>query len=275
MNMQCKSAIKRHGGKHYLASRIISLMRPHKRYCEPFFGSGAVMLQKECEGIAEYANDLDSTLTLFWQVLRSDTASSEFIRMANMQPFEQKEFFAAKARQDTNKNVYVSDAIQHALDFFIVNRQSRQALGRDFATPTERLRRGMNENVSAWLSAVDGLPELHERLRRVEIWNCDAIEFIDKLDIYGSCFYLDPPYMHDTRSSIDSYGKYEMSTDQHIRLLDYLNAGMRGDVLISGYRNEMYDEKLKYWRRVDFEIPNHSSSAMFKEIKQECIWLNY
>src|SRR5207248_1650852 len=36
------SPLKWHGGKHYLARRIVALMPRHLHYCEPFFGGGSV-----------------------------------------------------------------------------------------------------------------------------------------------------------------------------------------------------------------------------------------
>lgn len=272
--------IKRHGGKHYQAKHIIRLMPSHTRYCEAFFGSGAVLFAKEYEGVAEYVNDKDQALSNFWQVLRDKSASEEFIRMAQATPFSKQQFEESLSRlQDfslTDCQISLYCALQGALDFFIVNRQSRQALGKDFATPTTRIRAGMNENVSAWLSAVDGLPEIHERLRRVEIWNEDAVTFIDKLDkSYDTFFYLDPPYVHDSRSTTSEYGEYEMTLEQHRSMLQYLLRGMRGKVMISGYPNELYDSMLKEWRVVDLEIDNKSSSSVVKEMKIERLWMNY
>lgn len=263
------SPAKRHGGKAYLAKWIISLMPAHARYTECCFGSGAVLFAKECEGIAEFINDIDGELMNFWSVLKDVELSKEFIRLANLTPFSQVEFQAAK----TNSG----DAVQRALNFFIVNRQSRQALGKDFATPTIRIRRGLNEQVSAWLSAVEGLPEACERLRRVEIWNCDLIKFIDKLDSYDSLHYIDVPYVHETRTATSAY-QFEMSNGQHLKMLQYLNAGMRGKVMISGYPNGLYDTELtreRGWRTVDLEIDNKSSSSAIKEMKIERLWMNY
>ena len=37
--------LKWHGGKHYLASRIVGLMPPHLHYVEPFFGGGTVLVR--------------------------------------------------------------------------------------------------------------------------------------------------------------------------------------------------------------------------------------
>ncbi len=66
--------IKWHGGKSYLAARIIGLIPRHVHYVEPFFGGGAVLLQKPNElvlGHSEVINDLYGELIAFWRVLQS------------------------------------------------------------------------------------------------------------------------------------------------------------------------------------------------------------
>lgn len=274
------SALKRHGGKAYLAPKLIELMPYHNRYAECYFGTGAVMFAKSYNGIAEYANDLDGQLSNFWKVVADSHAFPLFGRLANLTPFSKSGFFEAQARLEAcNKDTTWrwDEDVQRAIDFFVVNRQSRQALGEDFATPTTRIRRGMNENVSAWLSAVESLPWFHNRLKRVEIRCEDARDFIASLDRSESdFFYLDPPYPKETRSIGTEYGIYEMSTAAHTLLLDFLLREERcGKFMVSSYPNELYNEKLRTWRRVDFEIPNHSSSAGTKEIKTESVYMNY
>ncbi len=63
--------LKWHGGKHYLAKRIIELMPEHVHYVEPYFGGGAVLLQKDPEGVSEVVNDIDGELMSFWDCLRA------------------------------------------------------------------------------------------------------------------------------------------------------------------------------------------------------------
>lgn len=258
--------IKRHGGKAYLAPKIIALMPPHTRYAEPFFGGGSVPLQKPFEDVAEWANDLDRELTDFWLVLKE--TPDRMLRALWGTPLSTVEF------DNAVKDLADTDRVKRATAFFIRARQSRQGLGKDFATPTSRLRRGMNEQVSAWLSAIEGLPEFHERLKRVEIRCQPAVDFIKKLDSEDTLFYADPPYLHETRSSTGEYGKHEMTQEQHHSLLALLRT-VKGKVLLSGYRSAMYDDLLSKWRRVDFEIPNQASSAKVKEIKTECVWCNF
>lgn len=269
--------IKRHGGKGAfngkLARWIISLMPPRdgswSRFIEPYFGGGSVLLNMDPQGLAEYANDLDGNLMSFWGVLRDD--GDELIRRLTLTPLSQDEFDEA----DDLEEFYTD--IDRAVGFFIRNRQSRAAQGKDYVTPTSRLRRGMNEQVSAWLSAVDGLPEVVERMRRVEVWNRPALECIRKLDSPETVFYLDPPYLPDTRhNGGGEYGEHEMTKDDHATLLHDL-CFVKGRFLLSGYRNDLYDSvATSYgWTRHDFEIVNNASSKKTKDVKVESVWTNY
>lgn len=263
-----RGPLKWHGGKSYLAPKIRALMPPHVRYCEPYFGGGAVLLAGDGEGVAEFVNDLNHELIDFWFVLR-DTPS-RMLHKLWATPLSQVMFDEAAS------NLTHDDRVQRATAFFIRNRQSRQGLGKDYCTPTSRLRRGMNENVSAWLSAIDGLPELHRRLQRVEIRCQDALRFIRDLDSDDTVFYCDPPYLHETRSSTKEYGQYEMAAEQHEALLHYLHR-IKGRFILSGYPSQLYDSfaAVAGWKRVDFQIDNKASSAKDKPIKTECVWMNY
>lgn len=266
--------IKWHGGKHYLAQRLVDLMPPHTRYLEAFAGGLSVLLRKPCEGVAEWANDTNYELTNFWSVLRSPEAFQKFARWVQATPLSEKDFERSCDLPDTTAPQ--DWMTEKAYWFFIRMRQSRQGLGRDYCTPTRRTRRGMNENVSAWLSAVDGLPEIHERLRRVEVWNRPAIDAIRKLDGPDLLVYADPPYFHGARSTTGEYGEHEMSTSDHMKLLQCLGV-MRGRFMLSGYDNTFYDSaKENYgWHRVDFELPNNASSKKKKDRKIESVWMNF
>lgn len=263
--------LKWHGGKSYLASWVISLMPDRASwhlYREPYFGGGAVLFRLDPEGLSEAVNDLNAGLTNFWAVLGDDLYSVRLIDLLSSTPFSQAEFDKAGWTDAT-------PSVHNARDFFIRYRQSRQGLGKDFATPTRRLRRGMNENVSAWLSAVEGLPEAHERLKRVEIRNMDAVEFIRKYDDEKAVFYCDPPYLHETRSSTGVY-EHEMTESYHRKLLACLTS-ISGQFLLSGYRSKLYDRAALNcgWNRHEKQIDNKASGKKSKETKTECIWTNF
>jgi DNA adenine methylase len=264
--------IKRHGGKHYLAKRIILLMPPHVHYVEPFFGAGGVLLHKDPEGVSEVVNDIDGELICFWRALQSEEQFARLQRRIEATPFAQQVFDSAL---ETDGSA-IEDPIERAARFFILARQSRQGIGRVFATLSrQRTRRGMNEQVASWLGAIEGLPEVHQRLKRIAILNDDAVKVIRTQDGKDTLFYCDPPYVHTTRTAIAAYN-CEMDDHQHVELLKEL-AAVEGKFILSGYRCRLYDDWAAEHRfqRVDIPIDNKASSAKTKEIKLECLWMNY
>lgn len=284
--MTTSNPLKWHGGKTYMAKTIIGHMPPRCKnpnkpdqddkgwlhYVEPFFGGGAVLFEQDPEGISEVVNDKNGGLTNFWRCLKSDAEFERFVRLVETTPLSAVEFDAASFRIDRGDTTSVHDAV----DFFIRYRQSRQGLGKDFATMTRnRCRRGMNEQVSAWLSAVEGLPEAHARLKRVVIFNDDACKIIKQQDGPRTLFYCDPPYLHETRVTTSDY-ECEMTPEQHEELLKTL-ASVEGRFILSGYPSKLYEayEHDYRWRRVDTEIDNKASSKATKETKTECLWMNY
>lgn len=273
-----KTCIKYHGGKSYLASKLVGLMPVHQRYLEPYFGGGSILFAKPHDGIAEWVNDINQEVTNFWRVMASESLFERFRRCMEAVPLSEMEFALAKSQEPVSLAGELPDEVRvkQACDFFVRNRMSRQGLSRDYCNPSKRLRRDMNENVSAWLTAVDGLPEFHKRLRRVEVWNRPATKAIEVLDGEDLLCLCDPPYLHTTRSSTGEYGAHEMTEEQHVELLNVL-ANMQGKFMLCGYPSELYDQAASEhgWNRVIFEVPNNSSGAKKKEIKRECVWMNF
>jgi DNA adenine methylase len=273
--------IKWHGGKSYLASWILEHFPGRDRYThynEPFAGGLSVLFAHDFEGKSESVNDLNTDLTIFWQVLAHEQLSARFIKAMSCVPLGNLSFEQSKAATQAPVVAYESwegMALHRASAFFVRYRQSRQGLGKDYCTPTTRTRRGMNENVSAWLSAVDGLPEAFERLRRVEVRSMDAVKFIEQYDHEKAFFYLDPPYLHETRVTKKDY-ECEMSKEDHCRLLECLK-NIKGMFLLSGYPSELYRQYSieNDWSMDCREIDNKASGKKSKDQKTECLWWNY
>lgn len=266
--------LKWHGGKHYLASRIIALMPPHTHYVEPFAGGLSVMLAKDPEGVSEVANDINRPLTNFWRCLACPVSFEAFSRQAQAIPF--CEAMWEQALEKVSKPCDAPGMICQscALAFFVCCRQSLAGRQKAFAPLSRnRTRRGMNEQASAWLAAVDGLPEIHARLRRVVILNHDALTVIRQQDGDKTLFYLDPPYLHETRATTGEYA-HEMSDEGHHNLLCLIRQ-CKGKVMLSGYRSEMYDTMLAKWTRHDFDLPNNSAGGEEKRRMTESLWCNF
>lgn len=120
------------------------------------------------------------------------------------------------------------------------------------------------------LGSVEGLPEIAQRLQRVQIENAPATEVIQRYDTEHTTFYVNPPYVHSARGDSAAYG-YEMTDKDHVALAEILN-GVRGRVVLSGYRTDLYDHLYKNWRHVDAK--EHSCHSVHK-LRQESVWLNF
>jgi DNA adenine methylase len=261
--------LKWHGGKHYLAPKIVALMPPHLHYVEPFFGGGAVLLAKSPDGVSEVVNDLDGDLINFWQVLADEASFSQLQRRLEATAFSEAHWHEAVDAEER------TDQVDRAVSFFIRCRQSLAGRMDSFAPISRnRVRRGMNEQASAWLTAVEGLPAVHARLKRVVIVGPkDAKEVIQQQDGPNTLFYLDPPYLDETRTAPNVY-RFEMTRDQHTELLDVLKA-VKGKVMLSGYDSVLYQEKLADWNCHAFELPNNAASGQSKRKMTEIVWCNF
>ncbi len=279
--------LKWHGGKSYLADWIISIMPPRCKnpnaptpdddgwlhYVEPYFGGGAVLLANDPEGISEVVNDKNGDLTNFWRTLQAKEKFNDFMRIVQAVPFSSVEFSGV----EIDDILLEKDPVEAAVQFFIFCRQSLSGRMKGFASITRgRTRRGMNEQVSAWLNCIEGLPEVHARLKRVLILNDDALTVIKKQDGPRTLFYLDPPYCHDTRATTDEYGANEMDFSDHSKLLAVLR-DIEGRFLLSGYRSNLYDGAAKEysWNRHEKKIDNKAAGGKSKREMVECVWTNF
>lgn len=272
MSLSLTPPLKWHGGKHYLARRLLELMPGHLHYVEPYAGGLAVLLAKSPDGVSEVVNDLDGALINFWRTLQAENTFGQFRRIVEATPFSEQEWEDAR-----HSGANTDCPVWWAAAFFVRVRQSMAGRATSFAPLTRnRTRRGMNEQASAWLSAVDGLPEVHARLRRVVVLNRPALDVIRSQDGANTLFYLDPPYLHETRTAPDVYGPFEMARSDHITLLEQL-AGVEGKFMLSGYRSALYDNYASVygWRRVDFDLANHAASGDEKRRMTESVWMNY
>jgi DNA adenine methylase len=266
--------LKWHGGKHYLAGRIVALMPPHVHYVEPYAGGLAVLLAKEPD-VSEVVNDLDGRLTNFWRVLQNKATFAAFRRRVEAIPFSEAEWEGAReAGEGCGRPRDRAEMVRCAAAFFVLCRQSLAGRMTGFAPLSRRrTRRGMNEQASAWITAVDGLPAVHRRLRRVVVLNRPALDVLRAEDGESTLFYLDPPYLDETRSAPEIY-RFEMGRDEHRELLEAVR-GLRGQVMLSGYPSALYDSALVGWRRHEFELPNNAASGAAKARETEVVWCNF
>lgn len=260
-----------YGGKAYYATWLIDRFPSHRVYVEPFGGAANVLLQKPISEVEIY-NDLDCRIANLFRVIRDRSQFEQLQILLDLTPYARCEFADLLT---LNKSV---DAVENARRFFAVCRQARGGIGMSKLSSNawsagKRTRREMAEPVSRYLSAIDGLADVADRFRTVMIESRPAIEMIEKYDGDDTFFYLDPPYMPETRhgKKAATYA-HEMSQEDHSQMIDLL-LKIKGKAMISGYAASLYDEKLKNWRRD--ELKTKALMANSGEERVEVIWFNY
>lgn len=260
-----RPVVKIHGGKRYLAKRIIAEFPPHRIYIEPFGGAASVLLNKDPVDVETY-NDIDLRLSRLFQVLRDD--GEKFVELLRLTPYSEVVF--AEAAE------YPADAwsVDKAVCDFIRWRQSFGGQRQSWSFTKARARGGMAGDVNAWWTAIEGLPEVIDRLKRVQITCQSAFDMIPRFDHPDALIYCDPPYVHSTRAkgSRRAY-HHEMSDEDHTRLAELLHR-CEAAVAVSGYESELYEDLYCDWRKVVFEIANHAAGGKSKARMREWLWVN-
>jgi DNA adenine methylase len=247
---------------------LLPLLPPSHHYCEPFAGSAAVLLNRKPSPVETY-NDLDGEVCNFFRVLRD--RKEALIKAIGLTPFSRQEF-ALACQLDPDLT-----PLERARRFYIRARQVRTGLAQTatigrWANCKNTSRAGMSGVISRWLGGVEMLPQIADRLLRVQIENRPACDVIRLYDSGKTLFYCDPPYIHSTRGDSKAYG-YEMADEEHRQLAKVLNSA-KGLVAVSNYdcdlMNKLYPPPR--WRKI-VGSPRTNHSTKGKRI--EVLWVNY
>jgi len=257
-----------YGGKFSHLNWLLPQLPDCNHYCEPFAGSGAVLLNRAPSPVETY-NDIDGEVVNFFKVLRQEKET--LIEQIALTPFSREEFGIACELDPDLSN------LERARRFYIRARQVRTGLAQTasigrWANCKNTSRAGMSGVVSRWLGGVKQLEFIAERLLRVQIENRPAIDIIQLYDSKSTFFYCDPPYIHQTRGDTKSYS-FEMTDDDHKALAKTLNA-IEGLAAISNYECELMEELYPSgkWTKV-FSAKKTIHST--KDVRQEVLWVNY
>lgn len=258
-----KAITKYPGGKWKIAKWIISNIPEHRSYLEVFFGSGAVLFNKPRSPI-ETVNDLDDNVVNLFEWIRKDPE-----RLAHeiyWTPYARQVFegaFGGEFRGESN------ESLEKAVNFYI-----RLNMGYGFRTTGERVGwrndiRGREKAYAAieWSDLPKRIMQAAERLRGVQIEHQPAIKLIQRYNFLDVCIYADPPYVPNTRGK--KQYRYEMDETDHEELLDTL-LDHKGPVILSGYENELYNKRLKGWRKKQKKIRCITQSE-----RTEVLWMNF
>ncbi|MDP2168590.1 MAG: DNA adenine methylase [Thermodesulfovibrionales bacterium] len=258
-----------YGGKFSHLAWLLPLLPKCHHYCEPFAGSGAVLLNRDPSPVETY-NDIDGDAVNFFKVLRA--RHEELIRSIALTPFSREEYYIA-----IYGNMQGISDVERARRFYIRARQTRTGLAQTaslgrWANCKDTSRSGMSGVVSRWLGGVSVLDDIAQRLIRVQIENRPAVDVIRLYDNLGTLFYCDPPYLHATRGDSNAYS-FEMDEGQYYEFAKVLNE-CRGKVAVSGYAHPLMDKFFpspRWFKTSGADRTIHST----KGIRREVLWTNY
>ena len=259
-----RPALRYYGGKFRLADWIIEHFPAHDCYVEPFGGGANVLLSKYPSGREVY-NDIDSSVVTFFKVLRDH--EEELLRVLNLTPFSREEYRLAYLPAE--------DQIETARRFFVRSWQGVGGARRQNATGWRFERdsaRGQSV-VDDWCN-IQHLPVLAQRLRQVQIENDDAVKVIRRYDSPRTLFYVDPPYLGETRGQrwAEKGYMFEMTAEDHEHLAEALHS-VKGMVILSGYPSAKYDHLYPGWR-VDLKQSRINSLGKGCRLHTEALYIS-
>lgn len=230
-------------------------------FVDAFGGSASVLLAEERPNVNEVYNDLGENVYALYKTISDKEKMQELRFKLEITPYSEQ--FRAEYKEDL-KDPNIS-MVNRAFKFMYVNRTSFNGVG-GFST-TLMKRRSMSKEVSVYLSAIEGLEGMHQRLSSVVFEKKDIFKILDKYDIENAFIYLDPPYVKSTRASSTRY-EVEMDDEEHKRFVERLLT-MKAKVMVSGYDHPIYEPLNEHFNRHEYVSPLSRSE------KVEVVWTNY
>jgi DNA adenine methylase len=248
------------GGKGRLARWIIQYLPRGRIYVEPFAGAASVFWHLPSPFPIEVLNDLDGDIVNLYRILQDKAKFEELAHRLIFTPYARAEFVRAlQILKDPN----VSD-IDKAWAFFVVQ---NQGFGGQAKTPgswgraISEVHNNMAATTSQWRSHLKLLSSWHERLSRVQIDCVDGIACIQYWDTPDTVFYIDPPYVLETRKTRSLY-KNEPDLAYHERLVETILAA-KGKVMLSCYDHPVYSPLAKAgWHKLTKKTACHMAGRI-------------
>jgi len=275
------------GGKGNMVKKILPLLPKGRLYCEPFCGAASIFWSLPDPYPIEVLNDLDGRLVNLFRVLQDPDKFERLAHRITWTPYARSELARAIDIRDSGEG----DDIDRAWAFMVCANfgfsGSQPARPSEWSRSVTTISRCMADPANRWRCRMRLLDWWHDRLSRVQIEQRDAIEAIEYWDTDETVFYIDPPYIAETREKTSrTVYAHEMSDDDHERLVDTL-LGIKGAAVVSGYAHDIYSRLDEAgWRRIEFRTGCHASgktrtskilgtgSAMKKSPRTEVVWVS-
>ena len=269
------------GGKSKMIAKLLPLLPQHQVYVEPFCGAASLFFAKE-PSLVEVLNDLNGDVINVFRVLQNKETHEELRFRLMYTPYARAEFMRALEMREQKDLTPVDRAWA-----FLV----RQNMGMGGTARTNGnwgrvfiSNQGCADTCNRWLMRLSMLDAWHWRLMTVQIDCRDALEVIRYWDSPDTLFYVDPPYISETRKRLNVY-EYEMTDEKHRELVEVL-LGIKGKAVVSGYEHPLYSPFAQAgWEVHKFRTACHAAgrvrgsglqgngSALAKVPRTEVVWV--
>lgn len=253
------------GSKFSILPWLLPKLPRTKSFVEVFGGSMVVTINREPMQIETY-NDINGNLVNFFRVLRDK--SDELITRLYLTPHSRQEYEESWFdKTDTD--------VEQARKFFVRMSQSVLATGsqnqkKGWLSATRETRCKISEATNKFLRKIDGLHQLVERLKMIQIENRHYEFIITSYDTPSTLFYLDPPYDVEKRSGGSDY-EFDFDEEDHFKLHTLLQS-IKGKCAVSGYDSDFMKELYKDFYFIPGPLRKNNKSI---RVVRECLWTNY
>lgn len=259
-----RTPITYYGGKQQLSSKIISMMPPHKIYCEPFFGGGAVFFAKP-KSYLEVINDKNDRLITFYRQAVENFEELHYLIENTLH--SESEYLKAK---DVYNGRTPTEDVQLAWSVWMITNGSFSGSmhgGWKWCNGSS----GSHTGVFLRNKRNEFNEQLRCRLQDVQISCRDAIEVIKQRDTPETFFYLDPPYPGCAQGHYRGYSHNDL-----FKLLTVLQ-GIKGKFILSIFwcQTLRYFVAVNKWHVEKLDMPLNVANLTKAKRKTEILITNY
>jgi len=225
------------GAKDRSLKEILPHLPYRVGYCEPFGGTGAVLLARH-ESKLEVFNDRYAGVVAFYRCVRDPAKIHQLVDRLQLILHSREEFIWCR---ETWENC--EDDVERAARWYYMTAVSFGQQGRHFG----RSVRTLSQIGPKLVRNLELFAGVHNRMKCVQVENLDWRHCLKDFDCEDMVWYMDPTYYEYSKGMY----MHEMTKADHKEMLERIQY-LRGFVALSGYDNELYnsypwDEKYE-WR---------------------------
>lgn len=224
------------GSKVRMAPWVLERLPDHNHFVEACAGSAAVMAIKPSVD-AETLNDVYGEVVNFFRVLQNPETASDLIDRVAFTPYARQEFVEAGVLSDDATSTDRAYAFFVRMQMAVVPGRTGWSYGVGGPASKKANKPGR------WSTMPELLKLASARFDRVQVADWDIAELIKRLDAPGVLFFVDPPYLDESRpKSVGTSSGYVHDQFDHGEFLAAVQATKHASFAITHYPHPMYDQ---------------------------------